>query len=321
MKKKLFTVFEILVWMVLFLIPTFFISTILNPDLDIQKHYFADFRDVNSIIIGSPVNYIGYNIGHVDDIQILSDRIRVDIAIVKKDYSLPQCSMIKIEESGIGGSRSLEIFPCENPSLKGSIYTQKPKRVSEMLDDYCNFTKSLNESMSNALNILQINLEGGKSCKFQDLKRESFTAQIELKKTNDNLDRISAKAPGNIKKTNNNIEKTLFKVQKIKIDPEKIKTTTIRNQKNLDALNKRLNEHTAAEYREKAERLYWRTEVITIIDKDKLNENMIQINNALKSAQTIFKKIENNFQSESISNTREKVRSAKEATGNLIKKD
>ena len=321
MKKKLFTAFEILIWTVLFLIPTLFISTILNPDLDIQKHYYADFRDVNGIILGSPVNYIGYNVGHVDNVQILDDRIRVDIAIIEKDYSLPKCSIIKVEESGIGGSRSLEISPCDDPSLKGSIYTKKPKRVTEMLDDYCEFTRSMTQSMGNFLNLLQINLDGGECCKFQDLKRESVAAQIELKQTSANLDKIAAKAPRNIKKTKNNLLKTLSVVEKIKINPEKVKSTAIKNQKDLDALSQKLNQYSAAEYRAKTEKMYWKTEVITIPDKDKIHSNMVQINNALKSSQNIFKKIENNLQPESISNTRDKVRNIKDETGNLINKD
>lgn len=321
MRKKFFTTFEILVWTVLFLIPVFFISTILNPDLDIQKHYYADFQDVNGIIIGSPVNYIGYNIGHVDDVEILDDRVRIDIAIVEKGYSLPKCSTIKVEESGIGGSRSLEIFPCENPSLKGSIYTQKPKRTTEMLYDYIAFTKNLTQSMGNFLNILQIGLDGGESSKFQDLKRESVSAQVALKQTNANLDKISAKAPQNINRTKNNIEKTLFNVQKIKIDPTKIKNNAIKNQKELDKLNQRINKYTASEYRLKAEKLYWKTEVITITDKDKLYNDMTQINNTLQSVQNILNKIEANLQSEAIFKTREKVKNIKEDTRNLIKKD
>ena len=299
----------------------FFISTILNPDLDIQKHYSADFRDVNGIIVGSPVNYIGYNVGHVDHVKILPDRVRVDIAIVKKDYSLPRCSIIKIEESGIGGSRSLEIFPCKNPLMKAGIHTQKPKRVADMVDDACVFVKSLTQSMGNVLNLLQINLEGGECCKFQDLKRASVTAQIELKQTNANLDKISKTTPQNIKKTNIKLQKTINTVEKVQIDPEKIKSTTIKNQKNLDELNKKLNKYTAAGCREKAEKLYWKTEVMTIIDKDKLHQDMTKINNVLQSTQTLMEKIESNLQSESINNTREKIKTIKENTGNLINKD
>lgn len=321
MRKKLFTVFEILIWMVLFVIPVFFISTILHPDLDIKKHYYADFRDVNGIIIGSPVNYIGYNVGHVDHVQIMDDRVRLDIAIVKEGYSLPKCSMIKVEESGIGGSRSLEISPCDDPSLTGSIYTKKPKRMSEMLDDYCAFVKNLTQATGNGLTILQANLDGGECCKFQDLKRQSVAAQIELRKTNKHLDELCAKAPQNIKKTRINLEKTLFTVKKVKINPEKVKSTTVKNQKDLDTLNQKLNKYTAAEYREKAEKLYWKTEVITIIDKDKLHQDITKVNNVLQSTQGFLNKIKVNLQTESITKTRDKIKNIKENTGNLIEKD
>ncbi len=321
MRKKLFTALEVVIWTVLFLIPTLFISTILHPDLDIKKHYYADFKDINGIIIGSPVNYIGYNVGHVDDVKILDDRVRVDIAIVKEDYSLPRCSMIKVEESGIGGSRSLEIFPCNDPSLKGSIYTKKPKRVSEMLDEYCAFTNSLIQGMGNFLNVLQISLEGGEYCKLQSLKRQSISAQSELRETSTKLDKISVKAPANLQKTNNNLEKTLFAVQKVKIDPEKVRNNAKKNLQGMEKLNKTINKYTAAEYREKAEKLYWKTEVITTIDKNKLRNDMIQLNNTLQSTQTIFNKIETNLQSGSLGRTREKVRAIKENTGDLIKKD
>lgn len=321
MKKKLFTALEVLVWTVLFLIPTFFISTILNPDLDIKKHYYADFQDVNGVIIGSPVNYLGYNVGHVHCIQILPDRIRADIAITEEDFSLPKCSMIKIEESGIGGSRSLEISPCKDPKLKGSIYTQKPKRVSQMLEDYCDFVNSMNQAMGNMLNALEINLDGGECCRFQQLKKQSEIAQVELKKTNADLDRISAKAPQTINKCKNNIEKTLFTVQNIKFDPEKIRTTAIKNQRDLDKLNKRLKQHTAAEYKEQAARLYWKTEVITIIDKNKLNCELKKLNRTLESTQSFLRKIECNLQPESLNQTHEKIHSIRENTENLIKED
>lgn len=321
MNKKLFTFFEIIVWMVLFLVPMFFISTLLNPDLDIQKHYSADFRDVNGIIVGSPVNYIGYNVGHVHDVQILPDRVRVDIAIVKKDYSLPKCSIVKVEESGIGGSRSLEIFPCKNPLMKNGIHTQQPKRVADMLDDACIFVKSLTQSMGNLLNLLQINLDGGDGSNLQELKRASVTAQIELKQTNANLDKVLETSPRNIQKTKNNIQKTLNIVKGVHINTDDFKNTTIQNQKNLDKLNKKLKKYTAAEYKEKAQKLYWKTEVMTIIDKNKLQQDMTKFNNALKSSQSMLNNLEASVKSESLKETCEKVKEINDNTKNLIEKD
>jgi len=321
MRKKLFTAFEILVWIAIFSIPVFFISTILNPDLDVKRHYYADFKDVNGIITGSPVNYMGYNIGHVYKVNILPDKVRVDVAIVKDGYVLPQCSIIKVEESGLGGSRSLEIFPCENIYTANGRHTKAPKRMSEMIDDFCQFVKALNQSMGNFLYALQLNLDGGECCKFQDLKRQSEYSLEELNELNKNLDKTSKTAPKNIKNTRKNLEKTLESMRKIKFNPQKIKNTAIKNQKELDELKTRLNHYNPSEYREKTEQIYWKTQVITPVDKNNINQNLIQLNDSLNSTQAILHSIDETFRPESILEIRNKVNGIKQDSEILIKED
>ncbi len=98
-----------------------------------QKHsYHAFFKDTDGLRNGSPVKYMGVEIGYVSNVSIIdSDEIFVSFIITSKNTSIPNGTSAKIESTGIVGSRSLELYPPEkNQDTKSALIIAKnPTRV------------------------------------------------------------------------------------------------------------------------------------------------------------------------------------------------
>lgn len=79
------------------------------------KSYQIFMHDVDGLIVGSPVRFLGVQIGHVTKIQIVSSDVNSDIyikfIITQKDLELPLGAVATVEGSGLGGSKSLEVYP------------------------------------------------------------------------------------------------------------------------------------------------------------------------------------------------------------------
>lgn len=91
--------------------------------------------DVDGIVIGSPVKFMGVQVGHVDKIKIVSNEVYLKIIITDKNLTLPKGSIATVEFNGMGGSKSLEIYPPTQESLASGkiISVQKPIRLNDSL--------------------------------------------------------------------------------------------------------------------------------------------------------------------------------------------
>ena len=90
------------------------------------KNYQIFMEDVDGLIVGSPVKFLGIQIGYVKKIQIISTEVYIKFVVTQKDLVLPTGSYATVEFSGLGGSKALEIYP---PSDK--MYTDKIIAVKE----------------------------------------------------------------------------------------------------------------------------------------------------------------------------------------------
>lgn len=92
--------------------------------------------DVDGLINGSPVRLMGIQIGYVNQIDIVGEEVYVRFIITDKNVRVPRGSVVTVEFSGLGGSKSLEIYP---PGEKNSIpsdnvlVAQNPKRIHDSL--------------------------------------------------------------------------------------------------------------------------------------------------------------------------------------------
>ena len=98
------------------------------------QSYHIFMPDVDGMIVGSPVKYMGVHVGYVKTIKIINDNLYVRFIITKKDLKLPRGVIATVEFSGLGGSKSLELYPPdENTKTENLIVINKPKRLYDSL--------------------------------------------------------------------------------------------------------------------------------------------------------------------------------------------
>ena len=133
MKKHTLWLTEFLVW-VLVLFGALFVGAYLYS-VHIKKNYtyYAFFNDVDGLIKGSPVKMLGYQIGYVSDISLINnDDVFVTFVITEKDITMPDSMVATVEFTGMGGSKSLELYmPKEGSLAKNYISTTEPKRLQD----------------------------------------------------------------------------------------------------------------------------------------------------------------------------------------------
>lgn len=89
--------------------------------------------DVDGLISGSPVRLMGIQIGYISQVDIVGEDVYVQFIITQKDVKIPAGVRATVEFTGLGGSKSLELYPPTsdiNPSGK-FIIPQPPKRIHD----------------------------------------------------------------------------------------------------------------------------------------------------------------------------------------------
>ena len=321
MKKKIFTLIEILFCIVLFFVPFLFIVSLFHPDLNIKKTYNVSFEDVNGIITGTPINFAGHNVGYVKKLKINGNKVDAKLAIITKEFEMPECAVIKIEETGLGGSRSLEIYSCDNTDMPNGIYTVKPKKINDILEDANVFSKNLVEGMGNMYLGLNASYGGKTHEDFVKLQDKLQSNKKDLNKMSVDLVNSKTKIKENLPKMNINLEKNIDYFSKIDINPEEIKFKAKRNQKAIKNMEKTLNKYTPQQYKFMAQTLYKETEILKYINLRKIYKNLDEINEIMDSTQNILHSIKNNFESEQLEKTSKTMENIRKDTENLIKED
>lgn len=90
--------------------------------------------DVDGMIVGSPVRYMGVQVGYIKNIKILTNNVYVRFVITDKDLKLPKGVIATVEFNGLGGSKSLELYPPdENEHPENLIIIHSPKRLHDSM--------------------------------------------------------------------------------------------------------------------------------------------------------------------------------------------
>lgn len=141
--------------------------------------YQIFLQDVDGLIVGSPVKYMGVQVGHIQKIKILTNDVYIKFVITEKGLRLPQGVIATVEFSGMGGSKSLEIYPPtpESKSSKKLVAVKDTNRLNTTvvrLDDMFNKIGSIAVKLSSFANDAGI--------------LSTSAEQIDIKKIQDNLD-------------------------------------------------------------------------------------------------------------------------------------
>lgn len=135
MKRYVLWFGELIIWvLILFLISGGIMYAKYNYKRSFNT-YQIFLPDVDGLINGSPVRMMGINIGYVNQINIVGEDVYVKFIVTSPEVKIPPGSKVTVEFSGLGGSKSLEVYPpSENMQPTGKLLiVQSPKRIHDSL--------------------------------------------------------------------------------------------------------------------------------------------------------------------------------------------
>lgn len=109
---------EAIIWFSILCVVVFSIRAYNIKNYKAEKQYQIFISDVDGLIIGSPVKYMGVQVGYVSYIKLLTNEVYVKFLITNKDVSLPKGVVAHVEFNGMGGTKSLELYPPTPQDLK-----------------------------------------------------------------------------------------------------------------------------------------------------------------------------------------------------------
>lgn len=109
---------EAIIWFSILCVIVFSIRAYNIKNYKAEKQYQIFISDVDGLIIGSPVKYMGVQVGYVSYIKLLTNEVYVKFLITNKDVSLPKGVVANVEFNGMGGTKSLELYPPTPQDLK-----------------------------------------------------------------------------------------------------------------------------------------------------------------------------------------------------------
>lgn len=213
MKKPI--VIEILIWITILLV-------LIGAGIFTYKKFFVEpnvyviqFKDIDGITKGSPVRFMGINIGYVRKLKSRNKHIDVQIIVTQKNVSIPNGTLARVEFYGLGGSKSIELIPpdteCEVGILTGETIRLNDVvheaiglvEIVEMIEKY---VKNINEKsvekllveikslkddkIKNAGNEME-EIEEGLPSKFESIKQKQDEMTEKIKGVSDNVEKLN----------------------------------------------------------------------------------------------------------------------------------
>lgn len=212
--KKLIVI-EILIWISILLIIIglgifAYIKTFVEPNA-----YVIQFKDIDGITKGSPVRFMGINVGYVRKLKSKNKHIDVQILITRKGVDIPNGTLARVEFYGLGGSKSIELMPpettCEVGILTGNTIrlndvAHEAISLVEIIEMVERYTKNINEKAiqkllveMKSINDKKIkdvgseidNIEGGIAEKFEAVKLKQNEMTEKIKDVNNSVEKLN----------------------------------------------------------------------------------------------------------------------------------
>lgn len=131
MKKEV--IVEILILICIIGAIVFGLSMFNHYKFEKPNSYNILFKDIDSIVKGSPVRFMGMNVGHVVKLKRKDKYIICKIRITKVNVKLPDMTRAKVAFNGLGGSKSIELLPptTNDPEIKGIVAVES-MRINDL---------------------------------------------------------------------------------------------------------------------------------------------------------------------------------------------
>ncbi len=186
-----------------------FYNAYIKPNL-----YTIHFSDIDGLIEGSPVRFMGIVVGHVRKLDYQKDSIKVEIIVTKKNTTIPSGSIASVEFSGIAGSKSIEIRPPEDDLSDIGIIAKETLRLKDLFEAYKyigkafaslkDFVDNINQdnvlkifgavnSVGRDFNKIDETLEKGNQ-RYRELDKKSKEMVESTRKLEDTLDKMNDNA-------------------------------------------------------------------------------------------------------------------------------
>jgi len=150
---RIYAWIEFAIWLIIITLCVFGIRYHHHKSQLQYKSYQIFMNDVDGLIVGSPVKFLGTQIGHVTKIQLVSSDVYSDIyvkfIITEKDLTLPTGAIATVEGSGLGGSKALEIYPPEDEVAEHIISAKESTRLGKVISLFKKMFKDLDEIFVN----------------------------------------------------------------------------------------------------------------------------------------------------------------------------
>lgn len=139
-KIRLYFFIEVLIWLLVITIGVGVYKYNAAKSQKELKTYQLFLQDVDGLIVGSPVRMMGVPVGYISNIKIVQDHVYVKFAITQENFNIPKGAIATVEFNGMGGSKSLELYPPDEVSkAEGNLIAIKQtNRLSSalgLLDD------------------------------------------------------------------------------------------------------------------------------------------------------------------------------------------
>ncbi|MDD3014089.1 MAG: MlaD family protein [Candidatus Gastranaerophilales bacterium] len=155
MRKKSFWLLEIIIWFIL-LVGLISIGINFTENyLSSRKTFNVTFKDIDGLIIGSPVRLMGIQVGHVTKVEPIDDNVNITFVVTNSNVIVPENSSVNVQFTGLAGSKSIEIQPSvPNISGNNSFKVTEPIRIASIIDVQSDITKSILDCSNIALSFL-----------------------------------------------------------------------------------------------------------------------------------------------------------------------
>lgn len=132
MKNKTMWIIELLAWGLILFSIIFACGYFNQKKIKENNTYYVFFNDVDGLIKGSPVKIQGYQIGYISHIELLEENAFITFIVTEKDFEMPSKLSASIAFTGMGGSKSLELFvPNNDTKDKNYITAKEPRRIND----------------------------------------------------------------------------------------------------------------------------------------------------------------------------------------------